>query len=325
MITTISDLSTKLDVLRNSGVQRGELTGFYNLDALYSIKQGSFTIVLGAPAHGKSEFCFELLLNQTEKYGKKHLIYSPETGSSDEIAMELIHKYLGKTAYKTNKLFCTDKDFEAAKNYIDAHFFILSDENQSFTIHEIFEMVLMFEKQKGIKIDCLMTEPYNELRHEIKDGRQDLYIEEVLTDIRRFTKKHNKHLFLTMHPSHQHQVKDNTTGVMYYPMPKAREAAGGQASLRKAMSWINIWRPFDGMIDMVTNMPYDKNTLIVTIEKSKPKGVGERGTCLMYFDWQKNRYYEKLNNLPSFAFEHAKNTSTYYQLPDLNLTGEAPF
>jgi len=34
MITTISDLSTKLEALRSSGVQRGELTGFYNLDAL---------------------------------------------------------------------------------------------------------------------------------------------------------------------------------------------------------------------------------------------------------------------------------------------------
>ena len=74
--------------MRNTGNPLGDLTGFYGLDMLYTIKQGSFTFILAAPHHGKSEFAFELAFNQAHKYGKKSLIYSPETGSVEDIYAE---------------------------------------------------------------------------------------------------------------------------------------------------------------------------------------------------------------------------------------------
>jgi hypothetical protein len=89
--------------------------------------------------------------------------------------------------------------------------------------------------------------------------------------------------------------------------PMAREAAGGQALLRKAMGWINMWRPPKGLLDD-NGMPYDENEVIIAIEKAKPKGVAKRGTTSLFFDWKKNRYYEKINGNEHYAFEHLKNT-----------------
>jgi hypothetical protein len=92
------------------------------------------------------------------------------------------------------------------------------------------------------------------------------------------------------------------SGLRYYPMPIAREAAGGQALFRKAMTWINLWRPPSGMLDD-NGMPLEDNVTIIDIEKAKPKGVGKKGQTKLYLDWKRNRFYEfpKL-----YAFDHEK-------------------
>lgn len=307
MIKRIADISKELDDLREKGVQRGELTGFGCLDPLYSLKQGSYTIILGSPAHGKSEFIFELLLSQSEKYGKKHLVYSPETGSVAEIVAELVHKVTRKPFYKTNGFACDDREYYNALNWIDHHFLIVDSDEKAYSIQELSEYVLSYEKEnKGEKIHCIMAEPYNEIRHDMKDIRQDLYIEELIGDIRRFCKKNNKHLFLSIHPAHQQLITKD--GKAHYPMPQPREAAGGQALFRKAMTWITIWRPPVGLINE-HGMPYVENEVVISIDKAKPKGVSVKGKTSLFFDWKVNRYFEDIRGNKFYAFDHEKGYS----------------
>lgn len=308
MIKRIQQIQNELEALRETGLQRGDSTGFECLNSLYSIKQGSYTIFLAAPGHGKSEIEFELLINQSTKFGKRHLIYSPETGSVPEIIAELVHKVTLKPFFKTSAYCADEKEYHAALNWIDHHFLIVDSDEQAYSIQELFEMVLQFEKENpGEKINCIMAEPYNELKHDMSkyQGRQDLYIEDLFGDVRRFTKKHNKHVFLSFHPAHQQKLEEN--GIRFYPMPTAREAAGGQAALRKAMTWINMWRPPLGLSD--ENGPFTDNEVIITIEKAKPKGVSVKGTCKLYFDWKRNRYYEKIRGQDFYAFHHEKGQS----------------
>lgn len=304
MIKRIPQIEIELEALREKGLQRGDNTGFECLDALYSLKQGSYTIFLGAPGHGKSELLFEILLNQSVRYGKRHLIYSPETGSVPEIVAELIHKYTYKQFYKSVGYGITDQEYYTALNWIDHHFLIVDSDEQAYSFKELFEMVHQFEKDnRGETINCIMAEPYNELKHDMKDynGRQDLYIEDMMGDVRRFCKKFNRHVLMSIHPAHQQKVEEN--GIRFYPMPTAREAAGGQALLRKAMTWINLWRPPVGLLND-DGMPYQENEVIVTIEKAKPKGVSFKGTCTLYFDWKRNRYYEIKDGKELYAFQH---------------------
>ena len=92
-------------------------------------------------------------------------------------------------------------------------------------------------------------------------------------------------------------------------MPMAREAAGGQALFRKAMTWINMWRPAKNLLNEY-GQPYKENQVLITIEKAKPKGSATRGTTSLYFDWKKNRYYEEINGNNRFAYEHEKGENT---------------
>lgn len=305
MIKKFENIKDILNDFRDIGVPRGKNTGFKKLDDLYSIKQGSFTFILAPPHHGKSEFCFELLLNQAQKYGKKSLIYSPETGSVEEIYAELIHKLTGKPFYKSIPGHADDKEFYQAINYIDEMFSIVDGDEKSYSFKDLTDLVT--DEQ------ILLLDPYNELTHDMKEfgTRQDLYIEQLCSEIRRYCKKSKKHCLLTLHPANQQIV--NEKGVRFYPMPMAREAAGGQALLRKAMTWINMWRP-PVNLNNDNGFPYKDNEVLITIEKAKPKGVSNRGTISLFFDWKKNRYYEQGEYKDLYAFEH-ETQKTHFREP----------
>lgn len=304
MIKKYKNIQLSIDDLRQIGIPRGENTGFKKLDELYSIKKGSFTFILAPPHNGKSEFCFELLINQAQKYGKKSLIYSPETGSVEEIYAELIHKLTGKPFYKSIPGHADDKEFYQAINYIDEMFSIVDGDEKSYSFKDLTSLVTDEE--------ILLLDPYNELTHDMSEfgTRQDLYIEQLCSEIRRYCKKSKKHCLLTLHPANQQIV--NEKGVRFYPMPMAREAAGGQALLRKAMTWINMWRPPVNLNNDL-GYPYKENEVLITIEKAKPKGVSTRGTISLFFDWKKNRYFEEgeYNDLYAFAHENQTDTKTY--------------
>jgi len=109
-------------------------------------------------------------------------------------------------------------------------------------------------------------------------------------------------------------------------MPSAREASGGQALFRKAMTWINMWRP-PANFPNEYGMPYEENEVLIQIEKAKPKGVATRGVTSLYFDFKRSRYYEDINLKNSYAFEHEKIKESHEVIqPNLDFDGiEPPF
>ncbi len=306
MIKRLADIQPEIEEIRNKGIVRGEDTGFDCLDKLYSIKQGSYTILLGAPTHGKSELLIEICLNQAIKYGKIILLCTPETGSVAEIFAELVHKYTGKSVLKKGLNYLEDKEFYTALEWLNHHFLIVDSDEKSNSIPELFQFCLKWEKENGQKISLIVGEPYNELRHDMdKFGtRQDLYIEDLMGKVRRFCKKYNKHFFLSIHPAQQHAI--TIDGITFYPQPLPREAAGGQALFRKAMSWITIWRPPVGLTNS-SGWAYKENEVIVSIDKAKPKGVSIKGYCSLFFDWKRNRYYENMSGDDLYAWQHLDN------------------
>lgn len=322
MIKKFSHIENSLNEMRDKGRPRGEDTGFKTLDNLYSLKQGSFTFILAPPGHGKSEFSFEILLNQALKYSKKSLIYSPETGSVEDIYSEFIQKLTGKPFYKSINGSVDDKEYYNAINTIDEMFSIVDSDEKSYSFTDLTKLVT--DEQ------IILADPYNEMRHDMQEygARQDLYIEDLCGDIRRYCKKNKKHVILTLHPAAQQKVEENDVNgkkMRFYPMPLAREAAGGQALLRKAMTWINMWRPAIGLPNEY-GMPYEENEVLIMVEKAKPKGASTKGMTSLYLDWKKGRYYEENENVKSYAFEHEtikKETFTPIQ-PNLNFDN-SPF
>jgi hypothetical protein len=241
-------------------------------------------------------------------------VYSPETGSVAEIYAEFIHKYTGKSASKESQFHCNDKEYYEAINWIDEYFNIVDSDVKSYSFRELMDLCTD-EK-------IILGDPYNELNHNMSEygTRQDLYIENVMGELRREMKNKKRHFLLSIHPANQ-QIKEEN-GIRYYPMPFAREAAGGQAMLRKAMTWINIWRPSFGLKNQ-HGIPYLENELLINIEKAKPKGVSFKGTTSLYFDWKRNRYFEKIDANDYYAFDHEQTAQKFHEdqfiMPQSNL------
>ncbi len=307
MIKSILDLMPEIEQLREKGISRGEPTGFSELDKLYSVKQGTYTVILAEPTHGKSEFIFELALNQTH-FGKRSLVCSPETGSAEEIIAELVHKYTGKVILKSNPYHIDDKGMYDALAWLNEYFIVLDTDDKMYSVSELFDIANEWDKEHPTqKINIIIGEPYNELRHDMADfgTRQDLYIESMMSEMRRRCKKEKRHFFLSIHPAQSMpQTKD---GITYYPKPMPRQAAGGQALYRKSMTWITLWRPPEKLTNE-SGWEYKPNEVHVHIDKAKPKGVAERGKCVLFFDWKRNRYYE---NEGDYAFTSLNNPDKF--------------
>lgn len=307
--------------LRSKGIVRGLNTGFKCLDELYSIKPGTYTFFYAEPTHGKSEIIFELILNQAERYGKRALICSPETGTVDEIIAELIHKYTGKKIYKSDPYCISDKEFVSAMEWLSSKFIIVDTDIKSYSIKDLFDLAKQWENEHpNEKIDIVVGEPYNELRHDMSTfgARQDLYIEDLISEVRTLCRTTKKHFMLSIHPSGS-AVPITKDGIVYYPKPLPRQAAGGQALYRKAMTWITLWRPPAGLTE-ANGWTYKDNEVHLFVDKAKPKGVSTKGKCILYFDWKRNRYSERIES--GYAFDHERLIETL----DLNTIGrEANF
>ena len=309
MIRKLIDCEQEIIDFHKSGVLKGDYCGFKVLDEYYTRKAGSTTFILASPHSGKTEFTLEILLNLSIKYGQKHVIFTPETGDYKDVAKELISKYNKKHFFASDFDACSQADIYNAINFLSDKFYIVDSDENSFSFFDIINQVKQLEASDKIFIDNIVYDPYNEIKHDMREygGRQDLYIEDEIGKLRRYAKKENKHIFISMHP--QKQEKKTVDGITFYPPPHAREAAGGESFFRKAMTFLTLWRPPKGLNDE-SGQPYEENQTIVSVIKAKPKGSSKMGSCSLFWDWRKNRYYEKQDNSIYFGLEYLVKDST---------------
>lgn len=303
MIKKLTDFQPELLTFHKAGIQRGDYCGFHTLDEFYTRKSGSMTFILASPHSGKTEFNLEILLNLSLKYGQKHVIFTPETGDYKDIGKELVSKYCRKQFFQSDFEHCTEAEIYNAINFLDDKFYIVDNDENSFSFDDIINQIKVLEAENKIKIDNILFDPYNEIKHDMKDfnARQDLYIEDAVGKLRRYAKKENKHIYICMHPQEQAPITEN--GITYYPPPHPRQSSGGQSFFRKAMTFIILWRPPKGFSDK-NGIPYEDNELHIIIAKAKPKGSAKLGSCKLFWDYKKNRYYEKKNNGIYFGLEY---------------------
>lgn len=297
---SILELQPTVDKLYKEGITKGKDLGFQCLSELYSIKPGATSYVMGSPTSGKTELWFEVLVNLSEFYGWKHVIYTPETGNKEEIIAELSSKFLCKPFYKNFEGFMNDNEKYQALAWLNEHFWIIDPAEKDITVTEFYEVVDSVEKEYKVKINTTTIDPYNELKHDMKEanGRQDLYIETMLGLCRRNAVANNRHNCIITHCADQQPITES--GITYYPPPTARQYSGGQAWYRKGMGMIGVWRPPFGLCDR-EGRPYGANEVHVIVQKAKPKGIGNKGVAKMFFDVKRNRYYEEFEGNNYYA------------------------
>lgn len=307
-----SEFYNDIKLLRDEGVHRGVNVGFASLDDYYNKKLGRCTYLYSSPYSGKSEFAFELALNSASKYDWITAIYSPESGSKEEIVAKLVFKITGKQLFSKHNNAIDEELLKPALSFIEEHFIFIDPDNPHvedvfdnalLTIVEFYKLVKQAEEFYGITIQETLIDPFNELAHDFSkdEGRQDLYIERMLGIVRRDAKINQRHNTIVTHIVDQPPILKD--GVRYYPFATPRELAGGQAWYRKGEMMISLWRPPVGLKDPEGRI-YEENEVNLIIQKVKPEYCGKRGTVVLYYDSYIGRYYEQINNKNYFAFQY---------------------
>lgn len=297
MIYNSSQRVTEIDALIAKGYTKGYRMPFHCLDDLYSIKLGSTSYYCGHEYSGKTEFLFERDIWLSQNFGLTHCIFTPETGNVDEIFLELAHKWIGQTL--VGNFAVNEKTRYKALQDISRYFHIISVDNE-VTLQDIFGMLDEYEKKLGININTLTIDPFNELQWNLNGLPRDMWLENTLGDIRRQARKRNKHITIITHPIESDRLyhKDG-----YMLPPTRKQYAGGQGWARKGESMVTIWRPPSNQNDE-DGIPYAENEVHIMVQKSKPKGTGKLGKGVLYFDWQKSRYFEYVLGKKYYAGEY---------------------
>jgi hypothetical protein len=261
-------------------------TGLNAIDPYFKLKKGYPLFIAGNPGAGKTEFCFEVLINTSILYGWKHFVYCGEGGNIEHIYHELLHKYLQKP-YK----WADEKEKLAAEYFISEHF-IIADHDKDYTINDFYDLVKKCEQEYSIKFDTTTFDPFNDIKDEVAlyGGREDKYLAFALKEARIASKKHNRVDILINHVADILPKNDKDSDQSYLPPALPTQWAGGRTWWRRAFTMILVYRPYTFMKD-ASGMPYAENESHIIIQKSKPKGVGKNGKASIFWDWKRNRYY----------------------------------
>ena len=292
MYKRLSDLQGQLNDIRNLKNVRGKSIGWTFDQIPYTVKEGCTTYIGAAPASGKTEIWFEFLINLSCIHGWKHVIFSPETGNAAEIYAELCYKYIGKP-YTIGENSMTQGEQVAAEMFVNDHFIVIDPIDKDLTLEEFYELVDNISRKEEIDIHTTTIDPWNELTEKFESSdlnREDKYLSRILGLARKNARKTKRHNCIINHVRDQAPITQN--GHTFYPMPTARDFAGGQVWFRKGLTVLIPWRPPKGLTDSQGNV-YEENEVHLKVAKSKPKGVSKNGTYKLFLDVEKYQYYIK--------------------------------
>jgi hypothetical protein len=295
MYKKLTDLNAEMFSIRYEKDTRGKSIG-WDWDMLpLTIKEGTTTYIGAAPASGKTELWFEILINLSCLHGWNHVIFSPETGNSAEIFSELCYKFIGKP-YVQGQNSMTNSEQVSAEMFINQHFIVIDPIDEDLTITKFYDLVDEIERKEQITIHTTTIDPWNELTEEYiaSDlGREDKYLSRILGQARKNARKTNRHNCIINHVRDQPMITAMSiagTELRYFPIPTARDFAGGQVWFRKGLSVLIPWRPPYGLPN-ADGSGAEKNEVHLKVAKSKPKGVSKNGVYKLFLDVDRYQYY----------------------------------
>lgn len=260
------------------GIQLAPTTRFKDFDEYFRWKKGDITLCTGYGNHGKTFFMLQLMLTKSIWDSWKWAIFCPENYPANDFYDDMVEMYVGKWLENMS-----EHEYTEALHFIDKHFFYVypEDEHDIFSIHEKFRYLVM---KKGV--DGVMIDPFNQLDHHQKAfQREDMYLSELLKDIKRFALLNNVCYCIIAHPKNPNYNQDRSL-----PVVDMYDIAGGAVWGNKCDQILSYYRP---------RFHEDKNSpeVQIFVQKLKRKRTGGKlGHVDMCLIWSKKRYTETLSN-----------------------------
>jgi twinkle protein len=267
-----------LDILRE-GYEQVDGIGVDEFDYHFKFKRGEGTLLTGIGNYGKSSLWKWLLMMRSLKFGDKWAMYSPEDNPAQEFYHDLVEIYLGAQCTPDNPNKPSESDYNMAYDYVSEHFFYVYPESATPTpeyIKERFLELIIKENVDGVVID-----PLNLLTHNYGayGGREDKYLEWLLTDLNRFAQINNVYYTLVAHPRMMRKAEDGN-----YPCPDVFDLSGGAMFNNKFDNILVYHRPY-----AQTN-PQSSECEFHSKKIRRQKIVGKKGMISFMFNFPRRRY-----------------------------------
>ena len=281
-----SDFSSRVLSRYERGQDKGESTGWRTLDELYTVRPGEWTLFVGQPGHGKSNFLDALALNLANK-GWRFGVCSPENQPIDRHLVALIEKHQRAPFHDGPRQRMSKGEVSSSLEWLEEHFkFILLEDDQ--TVDNILSLARVLVRREGIR--GLIIYPWNELDHSRPSSLTETeYISQSLSKIRQFARMNDVHVWVVVHPTKLQKDKDGN-----YPVPTPYDASGSAHWRNKADNALSIWRDYSSLHDEVE----------IHVQKIRFRDVGKVGMCSLVYDHVCGGYTEpnqslKVVNVPS--------------------------
>lgn len=237
--------------------QRGALdqitksTGWSELDEIWKLYPGQFTIVTGVAGHGKSTLLLNVVANVARIHDMRTFMYVPENEG------HILEKMRG--IWGDNFGF---DDFAAGQCFVQSATPPAYDA-EAKTLHWVLDKAVVAVENDGV--DLLLIDPWNELeRAKPKDMLLSDYIGQCLMMLKQFCRAMNVAVIMVAHPT--------KAGVEQGKTPTLADIEG-------SMNWYN--KCDNGLI--VVRPPFGDTAKVISA-KSRERSAGRRGECHFFVD-----------------------------------------
>lgn len=275
-IVTPADINNKVVEYAKQGALKGKYLGFPNIQDHYTMSLPGVTDWTGFPQSGKTQVLMEFLINTSKFYGWKHLIYFPDVGNEVEVISDLLHKITGKTFDNKYKNHITDFEIATELPWLLEHFKILTkkDLKAKLTPYQFWDLAVKIKGEEGLHTASI--DAWKDMKHNITDfGRDDKYLEDVLSYRNSIAEQHFLHLHTIIHPL---KTEKDAAGNRKPPTPY--DMKGGTEWYNNAKCSITVHRPSG-----------ETNLVELYFNKIKPRSIGKVGVDTLNFDLKSFRYY----------------------------------
>lgn len=263
-VFSVGDIEEDINTMLEFGMVQGEPTGWGSVNGLYTPAPGQWTLVTGIPSMGKSEWLDALAVNIAENAGWVFGVCSPENQPISWHAAKLMEKRMGErlVAGQVNQ-----QKFREAKEWLNQHFHFIMPEEPS--LDAVLAKAKALVRRHGMK--GLIIDPFNELDHtKRKDGVSETeYVSTFLTQMRRFARENNIHIWLVAHPAKLMKERNGE-----YPVPDGYTVSGSAHFYNKA----------DNIIAVHRDVKNPNAATEVHVQKIRSRWLGKRG--IAYLKWR---------------------------------------
>lgn len=274
------DVKNEALSIYDNGYESASTTYVDEIDVIWKWKKKEVTLLSGIGNYGKGQILKFLILLKTINEGLKWALFVPEDCPAEEVYHEFCEMYAGHNLTPANPFRVSRNDYESIYDFIKSHIFIVYPKELSPTpifIKEKFLELIIKEGVTGCVVD-----PFNQMANDYTSagGRDDKYLEVVLSDFSKFSKDNDIYFIVVAHPKAMRKGEDGN-----YPEPDVFDLAGGAMWSNKMDNILIYHRP-------VRNTEPESALCTLSSKKIKrQKIVGMIGTVQFSLDRRSRRFF----------------------------------